>query len=693
MKKKPLIMVFTSLFLLVSCNIPKESNSTSQSSLPIYQDSSTYTSENESNSEESQDTLELFMYGELYLGGLRSIYVKMPENISSKVIWTTSNDKILTVEAIDGPLPEALLHSLNVEGEVTITATLKDNPSYHAKKTFNFSKGEEMPEEIFDKFKASSKFTFNDQTLDYDENYVPSINSEYDITTIYEENKDSSISGLTSNLTDAYQLTEVNKKTNETKEYKYVRSNGNQLAKEKIDIHNNVSYELVYNDDSQTVKYDNTYYTNPFGNSYTTTNKDWRSFDNGKTYHFLGGYLYASYICASLLLVDISPDDMYFTIDNDKILFNLDIDPYNSNSNAKVKYGRKVSGEITDFNTAKIDHIKPFEHETYHTNIATALTNMANLKNYQVNYEVDYPGLDDDLSVQIILTSEAIDQKVTKKDGSVSHTGIHKKDDGTYYSYNYDETTKKLTKDKDFDTPYESDTIKRYPTFDFASEIFANEENGYYTSRGNNGVFINYTLYAPSGFSYYNFNQEGSIKLSDDKQYVSGVKATFDALGDEASINATFSNFTTAKIDIDFSTLESKPIPTSWETDIDNKSFYDDLKDWKLDKYILYKYVEQGWSSCGWSRNVTKKSAFVVTHPFKTQADLDTFIKEYGQLLIDNGYTLTKTLDENNNNSPIYEKDGVQMSIGYEVNSWNDKLTLRAKIYVYANDIVPGGTL
>lgn len=705
---KKSILTCLGVTLLVSCGTTPSSSSSSNSSdsssnsTSSDQQTSNTSSNNSSTSsigKREDNGMSLFMYGDLFKDGMRTIYAKTDyQYFGDRVIWESSDDTVISVSSVsfdegdeEPYLAECLLTGKNY-GTATITAYLEEDVSITASLDITISEGVAMDETLFKSFSKSVQFTFVEQNLSYDEDYVEKVDETYDVVTIFEENYDpnSTTQGYydLDNYTDAYQLTSTNRATNKTNEYKYVRSKGNQVAKERIGLNNNIDYELLKNSDGNTIKFDNTYYINPFGQSYDGTYKDWRTFDNGKTYHFTGSYIQGIYICASLLLEDMTPDDMWFTINDDNSYsFNISVDPYNQDKLESVKYGKKVTGTISKIGTATIDHISVYTHESYHDGIQTALDNMANLKNYKVSYDVTYPTASDSVNYVYTYTEDTIDYVITSST-SKTHKGIHKKDDGTYYEYTYDETNQTLTLTKSYDAQWDAGN-GRYPTFAFASEIFADQVDGYYTSRSNNGVFINYCVYAPAGFTYYSFDNEGSIKL-DGNGYISNVKAKVTAFDEDVEFNATFSDFNSTSVDLDFSNIIIPNTPTSWEED-DNKYIAGELDDYNMKKYLPYMYIKNGWSSCGYIRVLSVTNSYVWTKPFDTEEELESFITSYGELLVENGYTKTEELDENNNNGIIYTKDDVKVSIGKELN-WNNVETLGAKIFVYASDLVPGGS-
>lgn len=693
------LVVLTFSMLLVSCRntdvisrLNDKSGNTGESSQFTTPDEEKETSTNETKGE----GISLFMYGDLLPNAVRSVYVKFDKEVyEEEFTWTTSDASLVTVEGRNGPLPECILHSLGTKGKVTITATGVNDPSVKASMDLEIKDGESINPDVFASLQGSMKLTLDEKDNSYDDSYSSTADKHYSLDLTYEENVDSSIPDKVGNLTDAYELKEKNLDSDEEKVYSYVRSRGGSLAKEKVDIHNKLDYELLKNDDDQTVSFDNTYYVNPFGVEKYGTFQDWVSYDGGKTFHFIGGYLQSSYICASIMLKDLSPDDMWIGVEGEKLTFNVLVDPYNKDDAATTKYGMTVTGEFSELGTAKIEHLKTFGHESYQDGFEKARKAMSSLKNYKAEFTLDYPNQADDLTYSFIYTEDTIDQVVTKADGTKEHTGIHKKEDGTYYAYKYDDSKKTLTITKEYDTLWEGkdkdgNEIHRYPTFDFASEIFANKDSdGYYFSRSNNGIFIIQTAYVPTSFNSYLFENEGGVKLTEDGNYFASIKENINALGEDLTFTLNFSEFTSAKTDIDFSDVTKPAEPTSWDEYASiNKSFVEDLKAWNLAKYIPFKYVPQGWkTTLGWNRDVGEHAAYAQTKPFKDQAELDAFLKEYQDLIVKDGYTATNDKDANNNGGTIYTKGDAKISIAEGLN-WNDKPDKSITIWVYAPDVI-----
>jgi len=642
------------------------------------------------------DGMSLFMYGDLYYQQMRSIYVKFDnQTTSGNIIWETSDESIIRVSEMDSVMPEALLTAMGY-GEATITATLESDSSIKASKTIKIDDtGKYMPSDLYESLMYSMKLDVTESLINYDENYNTSVEQTYNLTTIFEENKDSHVDELTTNLTDAFQLIEKDNTTNATKDYTFVRSNGGQLAKERINLQNEVSYEILRLGDEgeeTTVKFDSTYYTNPFGRDDLSTNEDWLTFDNGKTYHFVGGSYASNYFSAHLFLSSISPDDMILSFNEDSTIgIDVYIDPCidSDNPTEKKKYGSEYHGTISELGKATIEHLKPFEHLAYHDNVEKSITNMKNLKNYSLTYTLDYETDDEnDETYKFVYLEDTIDQIYIKNNGVSTHTGIHKKDDGSYYEYSYNESTKELLITEDHPNAKWEDMDKnlyRYPTFDFASEIFeSTEKENTYISRTDNGGFIQYCAYLPSKMNYYDLDDDATITLTSDNNYIEKISSSISAFDEQLAFDATFSSFNETSLDIDFSTAKKPSTPTTWEEGV-TSYLYQEMLGYNIVKYLPYLYIEEGYDSAAWNRNYTN-GAYLETNEFETVEKQEQFIIDYQNLLVENGYTKSEEQDANNDNAYFYIKDGAKVSVAKELN-WNNNYTMKVKIWVFADDI------
>lgn len=692
------LLLVTSLASITSCDDKGKTTSSSSSissltstgtssSSPLSSESTSSSSSTSSVGEET-DKIELMMMGDLYINNMRSIYALVDESLKGQeLVWTSSDTNVISLTGVDASLPEAYLSARNY-GTATITCSLANDPSIYVTKVVEVKEGEVMPVDLYKKVTGSVKFTSNQEMLSFDANYNSSVEESYTVTTIFEENKPTPDRLTEIEISDAYELVAKNNKTQEEEVYRYVRSSNDKVATEIITKDNTIGYDVVLNEDDQVLSWDGSFYVNMFNYPYGVTNEDFISVDGGKTYHFIGGYLNASYICASLFLMDMAPDDMYFTISDDNMSFSIDIDPYNSEADAQVKYGQKIVSAISEVGTAKIQHLQVFEHEAYHDAIDEAITKMAGLKNYKVGYNVDFDGTDDDRYYEFIYTEDTIDQKIMTSDkkGVISHTGIHKAADDQYYEYivNNDGT---ISIEEIHNSYWETDKIKRYPTFDFASEIFADKDsNNRYISRCSGSNYIRYMAYLPGTFDYVELEDNGYITL-DDNGYIASAFANGTFYDEDVSISMEFSEFNLADLELDFSNA-GQTIPTSWEED--NPSLFEELTNWTvgdipLVEQLPYLYSSAGYDNyCGWLRGddgMTPKCVYFSTGDFET-ADgeddveaINKFIADYKALLLENDFSLTDMIDPDNDDAAFYTNGTLNVSIAREMN-WSGEIGL-----------------
>lgn len=142
--------------------------------------------------------------------------------------------------------------------------------------------------------------------------------------------------------------------------------------------------------------------------------EDFATFDGGKTYHYIGGYYYETLIPLMLLRrSNVALDDLYFSVTNGVIDgVTMVVDPAATNeSDPDTKYGFIATGTISEIGTAKIKHVEPFTHETYHDTIETARNASASSHNYTVKYSLDYGSSVNMYTMKF--NEDAIDQVVT----------------------------------------------------------------------------------------------------------------------------------------------------------------------------------------------------------------------------------------------------------------------------------------
>lgn len=630
--------------------------------------------------------LQLKMYGDLYYGGMRSIYVLFSEGLSGEIEWKSSNEDIVAVTLREGLTNEAFLVARDY-GVVTITATLKDNPSIKA--TYDVlvsNEGENMPESLFNQIRGGVKMTSSDNLLSFNENYEETIEESYTITTIYEETNPEEIED---NLTEAYQITVIDDKTGKVDyETKFVRGTGKNVATESINIANEVVSNSYLTEDEETIKWGSSYYQNIWNCSSIVTNEMFKTFDEGKTYHYVGDYTNTSELCRSMYLTYMSPDDMYFEVNNDNLKLHITIDPYNEDVDATTKYGRRVTTSFSEIGTAVIDHLKPYTHETYHDKVESALDKMANAKNYVAKCTLDYPGTNDDVVYEFTFTEDTIDQIVKNKDGIVSRTGAHKVSDEKYFQYKYDYSNKKVIVTNPVKKNWEE--VGMYPTFGFSAEIFKEIETNKYESKLNTGIFLAYCAYLNNAVSYYDFNYPGTITLNDEG-YIQEVSAKLDAFDEALTITVEYSSFGDAKCDLDFTSIGEENLPSSFKEA--NKELYEEMVQYGIEDVVPYLYSEVGYAGyVGWERKRNEtgettseiESVYFGTNYFNDE-EVDAFIEAYKAKLIAAGYVETSEkykLNYFKEEYNLYQKGDYKITVAKDINTSSGRPTGKVIIII-----------
>ena len=644
--------------------------------------------------DEVDERIHLFMYGDLYPGHSRSIYATL-DGLSGDLEWSSDDINVVNISTsenaiLQGDMPEAFLHA-NTTGTATIRCTLKSNI-----KIFNEYKitvkdpteGTPMPTELYEKLEGSLKLTSTEQLLDYDTDYQATASETYDITTIFEENHDEDItinaSGDMANLSDAFQIEVKYHDSGTVKFTKRFVSDQRNVCTEYVKMDNTVGRKPVFKEDaegsSETLRWATSYYSNIFyaRPSYSAPEL-WKSFDGGKTYHYVGGELSATILCAFFYQEDISPDDMYFEVENGEIVkFTVKIDPANYKSSQK--FGRKIETTFSGFGTAAIEHLEPFATESYHAGLKTAIEKMAALKNYKAvmsfngnTYEITY-------------LADTIDVVVKNGTGKIiRHTGAHKYGDGegdgkTYFEYTYNDETKELTKGDEHDTPWEGagtdgKNVVRYPTFNFAAEIFAQASGDKtFVSRINNGEFVKETCYLSvisDAYGMWDFSADGTLKLDSSGQYIEEVSATVTILGDEDTISIVFSAYNEATVDIQFTEAVTPAEPSTWEEGL-GETLYAKAGQWHfpLDK-VPYVHTSIGFASIdGFSYQGTwlETAAQIVTQAFDNEPTRDAYIEQYKAALVADGwtesaYSMPEHYTDYENHYTFYKKEGVDFTV------------------------------
>ena len=634
---------------------------------------------------DEEEDIELFMMGGLYLNNMRSIYAKLPEGVTGEVEWTSTNPASVTVGTVTSTaLPECLLYAKGV-GEATIKAEIKDedgNVLHSGSYDIAIEEGEQMPKELFSKLTGSMRITSTQKLLNYDADYEPTVEEEYELVTTYQETVESPDFWNGEEITDRYSLKETVKSTGEANEYTYVRSPGDSVAKEKIGKDNTVTYSVVEDDEGYALDWDNSLYINMWGDSDTIDETYFRTFDGGKTYHCLSASLQQSYLCASMFLTDLTPDDLYLEVaDDGAMTLHIDVDPYNRDAEATEKYGQTIVGVIDEIGTAVVPAPEPYAHEAYHDGIKAAIDNMAGLKNYRVDYTVHYQD-SGDYEYTYIFTDDTIDRTTTKPDGTIVRDGAHKEDDTHYYEYTVSNGEVVIGKEHTsyWDSP--ENNVNRYPTFDFAAEIFAPEgEDGYYASRGGTGEFFRYLTYLPDASAYFTFD-DGSIKL-DDANHIVAAKVEAAYFDEAVSIEMAFSEFGTADPGLQFEGVD-KVLPTSWEED--PSRIFEDMQEFlidgkTIDQIVPYTYCPVGYDMSVFHRWSDPTIVFFDTNSFQTAdgeddvAGIEAFIASFQAGLLAAGYELTDKTDVETYGAPVYEKDGIDISICRAMN-WSGEIPM-----------------
>lgn len=365
------------------------------------------------------------------------------------------------------------------------------------------------------------------------------------------------------------------------------------------------------------------------------------------------------------------------------------VDPAATNeSDPDTKYGFIATGTISEIGTAKIKHVEPFTHEAYHDTIETARNASASSHNYTVKYSLDYGSSVNMYTMKF--NEDAIDQVVTIN-GKTTHTGIKKTDTG-YYEYSYNDTTKDLYIEKTHTTPFQSDTVNRYPTFAFSADIFADKDsNGAYVSRGGNGKngqFVGQCLYLP----YMNgqYIDQGNLYITDG--YVSKISTKLESFEEEITIEANYSNYDSTTIDIDWTKAKEHDEPTSFQEA--NSSLYNEMKAWKIDNVVPYLYAKPGWDNTISHTNslydAGHNDCYFETKKFENETTRDEFIENYKAKLVEDGWALTDKSNYNDSYAAykLYTKtingNVYELSVSPYLN-WNGVALNSVKIHVFSS--------
>ncbi len=703
MNKKKLTLLSFLALLLPLCGCESKDSTTEKKSDSAISDNTSGKDSASSSTSDKKDTLhvdsklEVFMFGNLYKDSVRAVYCNQI-GVSGDVLWTSSDESIVAIGSnpINGNMPEVNLIANNY-GKAIITASLASDETVYTEYEVNVSSEYlEMSDELFASVSSSMRMDSVETYYTYDELYNVTNTVSDQIVTIFEENEDQS-NGLNDNLTDAYQIKAV-ESDGKVFEKKYVRD-GRYLADEYLDFQNNVRKERLSNTDGETMYWEASPYFNYIGYSSAVKPGDFVSFDDGKSYHFVGGYETAAQICLNFFQQDISPDDLYFTVKDGTIdILEVVVDPYKGNTDEteyiSEKYGMKISSKLSLNGTAEIEHLAKYQHESYQDPITSALENMASLKNYKSSLSRKLEGSATEY-VTYTYTEDTIDI-VTSTGGEIlSHSGVHKVEDGTYYEYEHDDKTNVTTITKKHSTPFDGTdstgkTINRYPTFDFAPEIFAETDTeNTFISRGDNAQFISYCSYIPATWTLlHTYLGDGTITL-DSSDHLAQAKSKMSDGDNEYDLTIDYSDFGTSTVDIDFSKAQEPEHPSTFEEAYPNLA--KEMKAWNIYDAVPFLYYEPGYSqyvemerdsegnvNCALLRTniVDDEIASVVT----------TFISDYKAILVENGYTLTSEKDAKGYD--LYEKGDYKISIGNELD-WNNRPRNAAIIRVFSSKLNP----
>lgn len=684
-KMTPKIIIgLASALLLVACN--GQTSEPTSSFDPTSSSDSSGTESNDSGSSSSngiissdisaysepplvvEGEITLRLQGNLFTNGYRSVYAIYSDK-TAEISWSVSNEDLVTPSVLEDTR-ECYLMAKSTAGTFTVTASLASDSSVSTSMDIEIKSGEPITEELLSPFQGSAKFTTKWDMLNYDDDLNSTVYGTEYFQTIYEEygnNTDTDIS------TDAYQMTSWDENGNITYESKWVKSGSGALSKEYVNSDNEVGYEKYYNEDDEDVKFRNTYYVNMFGavSSYYGESfvkpEEWQTIDGGKTYHFAGSLYYLStYLLYSLTLYDnISADDMYLDFTDDSPKFVCKIDPYRDSDDSKL-YGSEIVSVLSDAGTATIDHVLPYEHESYHDDIEMARKAMAASTNY-----VGIVTIDGGSKVVYTYTEDTIDVEVLSSNGlSVSHTGAHKTADNEYYEY----TVKngEVVIDEYHHSVWNSESVTRYPTFDFASEIFDSPNSSLkHNAREGAESFIYYTSYFPISaylieeFSDATLTLDGNGHIS---QVYSDIEYTDGTVG---SVQIDFSNFGTASVNLDFSSASEPVAATTWEEAAPN--LYSAFVRNGAQNDIPYKYCEFGWENTediGWLQRDPHYFYFSTgKFAYDTKAEWEPlvtqWIEEYQALLVENGFTLSSEVETRspNEDAAVYTKGDISISV------------------------------
>ncbi|MCR4562644.1 MAG: hypothetical protein K5694_05535 [Bacilli bacterium] len=590
--------------------------------------------------------------GALYAGSSRAVYLELKGADSNKVTWSSDDASILSASDItseEESVTAVALVTAKAVGTTRLIATLENGASSSIELTV-LGNGQLMSDSLFEQVMYGAKFSSNINFYSYsdslEETFVESSTAE----TIYEEYNpetknvwDEYYEDWDRNETDGYrQEVSTSKKV-----FNYVRA-GRKVGQEYLDpITNTVNAISIQDENGDEYYWDNSYYVNPFNNStFDLKASDFQSFDEGETYHYCGSYLGPMRTCASLYLETVAPDDMFFTVNEGEVeKLSFIIDPANYEDDSY--YGARYEVLISEKNTAKVDHISPRPHLAFHDKIDAALEEIRESRSYKSVVSIDYGSTSSlDRFYYYSVDDSTYDEKVTDKTGNIlSHGGMHKDSENSYYSYDYDDETTLVTIKTTYAKSYDN---YGYPNFDFASEIFNQVSDTEFLTEEGFGLGIVYCSFLPKDVSLGSYNGQLRLTLDEDGHLKSvSTVGDFSNLGlDETfTITINFSEVGTNVVDIDFTNIDEsgENLPKTWQEA--SPALYNDMVEEGVIDYFPYKYA-----SSGWNDYVAKNKAnqtyetegdayYITTNAFSSTSERDTYIDEYIAMLLDMGYT------------------------------------------------------
>ena len=642
----------------------------------------------------NDERIELFMYGPMAAQNrmnTRSIYAKLKDGLAGEFVWTSSDPSIVTVDEeniVQGSMPEALLIA-QTPGRVTITCTLASDrkvKSTFELQVYDADDGTAISDELYGAITGGVKLDVAYTEYNYDSEYEKSVNDTSSLTIIYEENRDYGDDN-TYDVTDAYFFEEKDKDGTVTFSRKYVTYGGRYIGTEYIDGHNEVKVSRYENEEGESEEWDTMFY-NIFGILFGP--EYWKSFDGGQTYHFVGNIENVLTLFHDVYRVaeySFFPDNLYLKVENGEIVELVAeadpvCDPAAEETDVTEKYGAAYVTRFTERGTAKIEHLQPYTHEDFHEDIESARSTMASLKQYKV--EVKFT----EMTYIITYLPDTIDVVTKNLDEVVAHVGVHTTDGGkSYYEYSVDLETGAIIIDKTHDAAWESDTVTRYPTFDFAAEIF--EKTGTantYISRAGGSDFVMYMSYMPTNLYYADWEGNATIVLDGEHIVSVTVDDVFLASLGTKKVTLNYSDFNTATVDLDFDSASEDDTPTTWEEA--SPKLYDAMTHWNFPAipYVHPQNIDGGgWGTeNGWGTSINQpwdaeNYAYFSSDYFASSEARDAFIEEYKQALLDDGWTLCEEKDPRDG-FDMYQKGDVKIAIGADGN-------LKVKIGVYSDQL------